>query len=157
MVDLRNQETVAELEKQILLEIAERERKIRELQAEKNTFERMLLKARQQNALIKRVDVSRKNSVSRILIENSILESLKETSRVRKTRALYQDACLIVGTLKEGTFRTILHRMKNRGLISSISDGRWQIAAAGIAMSGRLTSENPPTSSLDRPSNNTSV
>ena len=145
MTDFRNQEVAAEVEKKILLEIADLERRIRELQAEKLNYERMLLKARQQNALVKRVDVSRKNSVSRILVENSVLESLKETNRIRKTGVLYRDARLIVGTLKEATFRTILHRMKHRGLISSVSDGKWQIAAAGIALSGRSTIDDTPT------------
>ncbi len=92
----------------------------------------MLLKARQQNELIRRVDVTRKNSVSRILVENSVIESLKQTGRIRGTRSLYRDACLIVGTLKESTFRTILHRMKNRGLISSVADGKWQIASSAL-------------------------
>jgi hypothetical protein len=132
MTDFRDQDTAAELEKRILQEIADRQAKIRELQNEIRTFERMLLKARQQNELVRRVDVTRKNSVPRILVETSVLESLKQTGRVRGTRSLYRDACLGVGTLKEGTFRTILHRMKNRGLISSVSKGKWQIGAAAL-------------------------
>src|ERR1700674_3485069 len=137
MVDLRNQEAAAELEKKILHEIADRERRILDLQQEKQTFERMLLKARQQNELIRRTDVTRKNSISRILVENSVIQSLKETGRVRGTRSLYRDACLIVGTLKEGTFRTTLHRMKNRGLISSVNDGKWQIGPAALRVLDR--------------------
>ncbi len=92
----------------------------------------MLLKARQQSELIKRTDVTRKNSVTRILVENSVIEALKETGRIRGTRALYRDACLIVGNLKESTFRTTLHRMKNRGVISSVSDGKWRLGSAGL-------------------------
>jgi hypothetical protein len=127
MSDFRDQEAATELEKRIHQEIADRERRVRELQDEIHTYRRMLLKARQQNELIKRVDVTRKNSVNRILIENSVLESLRQAGKVRSTRSLYRDACLVVGNLRNGTFRTILHRMKNRELISSVGDGRWQI------------------------------
>jgi len=132
MTDFRDQHAAAELEKRILQEIADRQGKIRELQDEIYTFERMLLKARQQNELVRRVDVTRRNSVARILVENSVLESLKQTGRVRGTRSLYRDAQLGISTLKESTFRTILHRMKNRGLISSVSNGKWQIGAAPL-------------------------
>ena len=134
MTDFRDQKAAADLEQKILEEIADRERRIRELQAEIESYRRMLFKARQQNALVKRVDVTRKNSVTRILVENSVLDTLIQSGRVRGTASLYRDARLVVSTLKEGTFRTTLHRMKNRGLISSVSDGKWQASAAGIAL-----------------------
>src|SRR5579872_4880134 len=110
MTDFRDQNAASELEARILQEMADRRAKIRELQNEIHTFERMLLKARQQNELVRRVDVTRKNSVTRILIEGSVLESLKQTGRTRGTRSLFRDARLGVDTLKENTFRTILHR-----------------------------------------------
>jgi hypothetical protein len=142
MIDFRDQEIAADLEKRILEEIADRERKVRELQDEIEMYRRMLLKARQQNELTRRVDVTRKNSVNRILIENAVLQSLKQTGRIRGTRSLYRDACLMVSTLKESTFRTILHRMKNRGLISSASNGKWQISPV------MLSPEKAPRSRL---------
>lgn len=132
MIDLRDQDLAAELENKILQEIAERKRQIAGIQHEIDTFERMLRKSREQQALIRRTDVTRKNSINRILVENSVLNTLKSSGRPRKTRSLYRDAALIVGTLKEGTFRTILHRMKNRGLITSVSDGKWQISASSL-------------------------
>ena len=134
MIDFRDQNAAAELEKRIREEIAERQVKIRDLQNEIRSFEQMLLKARRQNELVKRVDVTRRNSVGRVLIESSVLETLAQTGRIRGTRSLYQDACLIVGTLKEGTFRTTLHRMKNRGLIVSVGNGKWQITPSGIQL-----------------------
>ncbi|MDA9439699.1 hypothetical protein XH98_11275 [Bradyrhizobium sp. CCBAU 51745] len=134
MTDFRDQRAASELEKRIRDEIAERQAKIRELQNEIHSFEQMLLKARRQNELVRRSDVSRKNSVGRVLIESSVLETLAQTGRVRGTRSLYQDARLIVGTLKEGTFRTTLHRMKNRGLIVSVGNGKWQITPSGIKL-----------------------
>ncbi|HTB03546.1 MAG TPA: hypothetical protein VK804_24010 [Bradyrhizobium sp.] len=132
MIDFRDQEAAAEVEKKILQEIADRKRQIAGIQQEIDTFERMLMKSRQQQVLITQTDVTRKNSINRILVENSVLNSLKSSGRPSKTRSLYRDAALIVGTLKEGTFRTILHRMKNRGLITSVSDGKWQIAASSL-------------------------
>ncbi|WP_375783324.1 hypothetical protein ACE10Z_26095 [Bradyrhizobium sp. Pha-3] len=134
MTDFRDQATAAELEKRIREEIASRQAKIRELQNEIHSFEQMLLKARRQNALVKRVDVTRKNSLGRVLVESSVLEALAQTGRVRGTTSLYRDACLIVGTLREGTFRTTLHRMKNRGLIASVGNGKWQITLPGMQL-----------------------
>src|SRR5579872_6326803 len=100
MTDFRDQNAATELEKRILQEMADRRTKIRELQDEIHTFERMLLKARHQNELVKRVDVTRKNSVTRILIESSVLDSLRQTGRIRGTRSLYRDARLGVDTIK---------------------------------------------------------
>ena len=132
MSDFRDQETAAEVEKKILQEIADRKRQIGDLQREIDTYERMLRKSREQQVLIRRTDVTRKNSINRILIETSVINTLKSSGRPRNTRSLYRDARLIVGTLKEGTFRTILHRMKGRGLITSVGEGKWQIGAVSL-------------------------
>jgi hypothetical protein len=132
MIDFRDQDVAAEVEKKILQEIAARKRQIAGIQQEIDTFERMLMKSRQQQVLIRQTDVTRKNSINRILVENSVVNSLKSSGRPRTTRSLYRDAALIVGTLKEGTFRTILHRMKNRAIITSVSDGKWQIGASSL-------------------------
>lgn len=138
MIDVRDQAAAADVEQKILHEIADRKRQIVALEQEIDLFERMLRKSREQQVLIRQTDVTRKNSINRILIENSVLNSLKASVRPRGTRSLYRDAALIVGTLKEGTFRTIIHRMKNRQLIASVSDGKWQIAASAL---------EPPTES----------
>ena len=127
MTDYRDQEAAAEVDKKILQEIADRRRQIASLQREIDTYERMLFKSREQQALIKRTDVTRKNSIKRILIENSVINTLKTSGRPRGTHNLYMDAALIVGSLKQGTFRTILHRMKGRELITSVGEGKWQI------------------------------
>jgi putative NADH-flavin reductase len=132
MIDLRDQDVAAEVEKKILQEIAERRRQIAAIEHEIDTYQRMLMKSRQQQVLIKQTDVTRKNSINRILVENAVVNTLKSSGRPRKTSSLYRDAVLIVGSLKEGTFRTILHRMKNRGIITSVSDGKWQIGASAL-------------------------
>jgi hypothetical protein len=127
MTDLRNSEVATLLEARLHEEIAEVERKIRLLELERETLRRMLLKARQQNELIKRTDVTRKNSVNRVLVESSVLQSLTEASRPKRTGKLYDDARLIVGNLRENTFRTILHRMKKRNLIVPAGMGKWRV------------------------------
>src|SRR6185295_10136547 len=132
MIDFRDQHAADEVEKKILEEIAARKRQIAGIQHEIDTYERMLMKSRQQRELIRHTDVTRKNSINRILVESAVVNTLKSSGRPRKTSSLYRDAALIVGTLKEGTFRTILHRMKNRGLITSVSDGKWQIGASSL-------------------------
>ena len=132
MVDFRDQEVAADVENKILQEIAARKRQIADIQSEIDIYERMLRKSREQQVLIKQTDVTRKNSINRILVEHAVVNSLKSSGRPRNTRSLYRDAALIVGTLKEGTFRTILHRMKNRELITSVGDGKWQIGAISL-------------------------
>jgi hypothetical protein len=122
---LRNSVTASLLESRLLEEIAEIERKQRELSEEKFTLERMLLKARQQNELAKRTDVTRKNSLNRLLIEGSILQSLGAKRKPVSTHDLYNDARLVIGTLRPNTFRSILHRMKARQLVSNTGRGRW--------------------------------
>ncbi|WP_316173483.1 MULTISPECIES: hypothetical protein [unclassified Bradyrhizobium] len=130
MTDFRDQQVAAEVDKKILQEIADRRRQIATLLSEIDAYEKMLIKSREQQALISRTDVTRKNSIKRILIENSVINTLKASGRPRGTHTLYMDATLIVGSLKQGTFRTILHRMKGRELIISVGEGKWQIGPA---------------------------
>ena len=130
MIDLRDDAAAEGVEQKILQEIADRRRQIATLQREIDTYERMLFKSRQQRVVIGRTDVTRKNSIKRILIENSVINTLKTSGRSRGTHSLYADAALIVGSLKQGTFRTILHRMKGRELITSVGEGKWRIGPA---------------------------
>ena len=130
MTDFRDDAAAAGVEQKILQEIADRRRQIATLQQEIDIYEKMLFKTREQRALIGRTDVTRKNSIKRILIENSVINTLKTSGRPRGTHSLYMDAALIVGSLKQGTFRTILHRMKGRELITSVGEGRWRIGPA---------------------------
>ncbi|MBR0735411.1 hypothetical protein JQ581_00605 [Bradyrhizobium liaoningense] len=126
MIDLRDQKAAAELEKRIREEIAERQVKNRELQNEIRSFEQILLKARWQKELVKRIDVTRRNSVGRA--HYSRVQYWMPWRRLDEHEVLdpyTKMPVLIVGTLREGTIRTTLHRVKNRGLIVSAGNGKW--------------------------------
>jgi hypothetical protein len=126
----RDPATLRQLESTLLEEIADISAQIRDLMDQKAAVERLLFKARQQNELVKRSDVTRKNSVNRILVEGAILQSLGRTSGAISASSLYKDACLMVPRLKENTFRSYLFRMKARALIAPAGTGRWRTASA---------------------------
>jgi uncharacterized protein YjhX (UPF0386 family) len=88
----------------------------------------MLLRSREQDETIKRTDVTRKNSLGRVLAEGAILQALQNSRNRVRTKSLYKAAGFAVPDLRESTFRSHLHRMKARKLIESISQGMWQIA-----------------------------
>ncbi|HEX4408574.1 MAG TPA: hypothetical protein VH206_07370 [Xanthobacteraceae bacterium] len=115
-----------QLEATLLEEIADLSGQIRNLMIQKDAAEQLLLKARQQSELVKRTDVTRKNSVSRILVEGSISQSLQRANGAVSAWSLYKDASLMVPRLKENTFRSHLFRMKKRGVIESAGTGHWQ-------------------------------
>jgi DNA-binding transcriptional ArsR family regulator len=115
----------ATLEQQLVAELADIERKIGELEQERSAVQRMLLRARQENLLNR--DVTRKNSFNRILVENKILETLEKSNKFVRTSELYSEAQRVVYSLKDQTFRSYLHRLKERGLIeASLNRGFWK-------------------------------
>lgn len=71
---------------------------------------------------------NRKNSVNRVLAENSVIELLQKEGRALSTSKLYRFARMANDDLKENTFRTYLHRMKNKGLICGAGHvGMWKL------------------------------
>lgn len=119
------------LEDQLLREIAEVDRRIGELQQERAALSRLLLKTRQQAVTLK--DVTRKNSIQRILIEKAITDALAKAGRPVGAADLYRIAAQIDGKLKETTFRSYLHRLKGRGITenSKAQYGFWQLVPKG--------------------------
>ena len=114
------------LESQLLAQLAEVEKRIVELTAERETLQRLITKARHKNIHMK--DVTRKNSFDRILIENSVLEILKESGTSVRTKKMLSVVQSVVYGLKDSTFRSHLHRMKEKGLIKpSYYHGSWDI------------------------------
>jgi hypothetical protein len=110
-------------ENRLMREIEEIDSRIKELTEEKSALSRQLMKARWENDSIK--DVSRKNSVNRVMIEQRVLDALKASSKACSTSILYKEALKANFELKENTFRTYLHRMKEKGLIMNIGRARW--------------------------------
>lgn len=95
---------------------------VRELLRDKAALERQLILARREDTSIR--DVSRKNSVNRIMIEKRIISALERKPN-RSTHTLYKEAKEVSFDLRENTFRTQLHRMKNKGLIQTAGRGKW--------------------------------
>lgn len=108
---------LSQFESRLLKEIEYLDEKLRSLQDEKRTLSRLLAKARAENAGL--ALVTRKNSINRVLAENSIIASLKNSSSAISTGKLYLDAKTTNFDLKESTFRSYLHRMKNKGMIKA--------------------------------------
>lgn len=114
-------------------EIEEIERQIRELTLEKQALERQLLKARRASTVLS--DVSRKNSLTRILVEEKILDALRGAKRSLSNSQLYREAQAIDADLKSSTFRTYLHRMKARGLILTAgTNGNWRLPSQQVVL-----------------------
>lgn len=113
-------------EKRLQREIEQIESRIRELAQEKIALQRQLMKARQENADLR--DVNRKNSINRVMIENRVLEAFQGLNKSLKTKDLYKYAQYVNFELNENTFRTILHRMSQKGMIERTdSRGVWRL------------------------------
>lgn len=109
-------------------EIEQIEARIRELTQEKTALQRQLMKARRENADLK--DVNRKNSINRVMIENRVIEALKEFQKPLRTKDLYRVAQYVNFELNENSFRTILHRMHQKGMIQNAGKrGVWKLAS----------------------------
>lgn len=107
-------------------EIGEIEKKISELNQEKTALQRQLMKARRESAGFK--DVHRKNSVNRAMIEMRVLEALRNAKKPLRTKDLFRAAQFVNFELNESTFRTYLHRMKNKDLIRNAkAAGVWAL------------------------------
>ncbi|MEJ6391134.1 hypothetical protein [Gymnodinialimonas ulvae] len=114
-------------EKRLTRELEDIETKIQGLEDERRALSRQLAKARAEREGLK--FTTRKNSANRVLAENAILQTLRESKSAVSTQVLFREARLTNFDLKETTFRSYLHRMKKRGDIrTSGGVGYWEIA-----------------------------
>ncbi|MDI3338002.1 hypothetical protein QKW60_16460 [Defluviimonas aestuarii] len=113
-------------ETRLIREIEEIDARIMELRREQDALKRQLMKARWENNALR--DVTRKNSANRVMVEQRILDELGEASKSLSTSALYKVAVLANFELKANTFRTHLHRLKERGMIESPRRGYWKLS-----------------------------
>lgn len=121
-------EKLSYFEKRISREIEEIEARIRSLSLEKTALQRQLAKARADRTGIQ--SVTRKNSLNRVLAENSVIEYLRDKGRA-STAQLFRHAQLTNFDLKEPTFRTYLHRMKRKDMIKTAhAVGHWELVKA---------------------------
>jgi len=111
-------------EKRLQKEIEEIESKLKELTFERDALRRQLIKARWENHDLR--DVSRKNSATRVLVEQRVLTALAAAKKPMTSQQLFEEALTINFELKGNTFRTHLHRMKSKGLIENVKRGQWR-------------------------------
>lgn len=121
-------EHLSYFENRIIGEIEEIESRIKSLKNEKHALQRQLAKARAQRTGIQ--NVTRKNSINRVLAENAVISALRESKKALPTSDLYRFALSTNFDLKPTTFRTYLHRMKNKELIKTARQtGYWELPA----------------------------
>jgi vacuolar-type H+-ATPase subunit I/STV1 len=123
-----NETSESYYERRLMKEIEELEKRIKDLTQEQLALKRQLVKVRRNDGSLK--DVSRKNSANRVMTESRVLKALRINSRECSTAFLYKEGLLANFDLKENTFRTYLHRMKEKGLIRSVRHGFWRLTEA---------------------------
>ena len=114
-------------EARIVREIEAIETQIKELELEREALRRQLMKARWENSSLR--DVSRKNSASRVMVELRVLAELERATRPVPVSRLFDAAKQATYDLRENTFRTYLHRLKEKGLIENPTRGCWRLVA----------------------------
>lgn len=116
-------DTSSYYERRLIREIEDIELRMKELSDERDALRRQLIKARWENHHLR--DVNRKNSASRVMVEQRVLSALEQASKPLTSSQLFEIARIANFELKENTFRTHLHRMKAKELIKSVGRGRW--------------------------------
>ena len=111
----------------MVAEVGKIEERIKVLTIEKQALQRQIAKLRGERTGLQ--EVTRKNSLLRVLAENSVVEYLRVSDKPATTRRLYDNARSTNYDLKETTFRNYLHRMKVRGMIKNAGHvGVWKLS-----------------------------
>jgi hypothetical protein len=111
----------------LIAQLSRIEKSIADLENERAAIRKLLLRIRGEQ--IVQTDVSRKNSVRRILIESKITEILTSARKPVPSRTLFNGAQTIAHDLNSNTFRSYLLRLKKRGVIMPTKHrvGMWEI------------------------------
>lgn len=140
------------VEAQLVEQLAEIERKISDLEAERDALRRLITKVRHRDLATR--DVTRKNSFDKILIESQIIEDLRRSRWPVAAATLLQNARSVKFGLKDSTFRSYLHRLKLAGAISPVPSrpGHWRLSDAispdrgiGSQSASSKTADSGPT------------
>lgn len=112
-------------EARLARDIQDLENEIRRLYEAKLVLQRLLGEARrrEQSGSV----VKRRNSADRVMIETAIRRALYGKQSV-KSRDIYDQVKKLSHDLKHSTFRSHLHRMKEKGLILQHGRGSWKLA-----------------------------
>jgi hypothetical protein len=143
---MANPGNTKELEAQLLAELGEIERRIANLSAERDSLQRVLLRVHNQK--LGGQKGARRNSYDRLLIENRILEAFRAAKgNPLSTRQLFREARAASPMLKDVTFRSHLHRLKERAFVvpQESRRGYWRLPGAPNDAS-RAIAEKPPLS-----------
>ena len=134
------------LEKQIISQLADVAKRIAELTEEQRTLQRILEGVRRRT--IPNLDVTRKNSHQRIIVEDAIMRSFASTPGRRTVASLHLDVRLTLPEIKPSTFRTYLHRMARRGLLRPDGErGGWSLVGPSDSNYGPvMPSDTAPAS-----------
>lgn len=100
------------------------ELEIKMLYDSKLALQRLLLEVRNRDRSLP--VVKRRNSTDRVMIETAIRRTLYGKNFV-KSRNIYDEVKKVSHNLKHSTFRSHLHRMKEKGLISQHGRGAWKL------------------------------
>lgn len=120
------------LEARLMMELTGINHKIRELETEKRSLERLLTRIRHEE--VENQEVGRKNSAKRILVEKAVLDRLSVANGKSVTSYdLWRAANDVELRLNQSTFRSYLHRMKAKGLVEpALLHGRWRLPETPI-------------------------
>lgn len=134
-----SEERTPNLEQKLLKEIAEIKRRMVDLQAEQRSLERILVRIRGES--LEAADVTRKNSINRLIVENAVVELMRERgNRTTSMNTLWNAARSALPGLKQSTFRSYLSRLKAKGAINSPKYGVWVLADhAELPISSTIT------------------
>lgn len=120
---------ITSFEERLVVEISAIDRRVSELITEKAALTRQLLKAREQRAALR--DVTRINSGQRVIVEDSILEFLKQRGQKSSpTDILAHVRKTAVHDLNSNTLRTYLWRMREKGVLTNTERGYWDFIRA---------------------------
>jgi hypothetical protein len=114
------------MEKRLFAQLVEIETSIAQLLAEKAALQRLITRVRGKR--IKAMDVTRRNSIDRIIVEDRISEILRKFDYPVVGSFLFNDIRSIIPAMNKSTFRSHLNRMKNKGMINpSGRRGYWTL------------------------------
>jgi hypothetical protein len=131
-------EIPASAERRLITAIAQKRRDMARLLSEISRLERQLAALRRVGA--ERAAIPRSSSVTRLLVEHVVLDRLRANVPPETSADLLWPLAEAVGVSSRSTFRSQLHRMKERGLIVSLGPARWALAP-GVSRERRTPPE----------------
>ncbi|WJY22764.1 hypothetical protein QTA57_06630 [Fontisubflavum oceani] len=117
-------------ERRLLDELKKVDQKIARLSNERDALIRLLSRARVERHADGDRTILRSTSIDRIAVETKILQFLGDRAEPAAARDIYEAAIAVFPGLKESTFRSHMHRLKQKGKIEPVAKarGRWKLS-----------------------------